>query len=391
MRGIMSTMRGNTGAHWNPSDPIMNFDEIVDRRGTSSVKWDKYEGRDILPLWVADMDFRAPPPVIEALKKRIEHGIFGYTHAPDELTGIVISMLEAKYGWHIGRDAVLWLPGLVTGLNLACRAAGGKNVITAAPIYPPFLSAPVHSGMTVSTAPLVLDKGKWVYDFHALEKAALPESRLFLLCNPHNPTGRIFDKNELSKIAGLCEKHDLILCSDEIHCEILLDREKRHVPIATLSPEIEHRTITLMAPSKTFNIPGLGCSFAVIPNPALRRRFLDAMAGIVPHVNALGLEAALAAYRDCGAWHDQLIEYLAKNRDLVEKMIPEMGLSMSHVEATYLAWIDAGNIDRSAFERAGVGLSDGAEFGSPGFVRLNFGCPRPMLEAALNRMESALR
>lgn len=369
------------------------FDEIVDRSGTSSIKWDKYEGRDILPLWVADMDFRAPNPVVEALHRRIEHGIFGYTRAPDELVGVVVSMLEEDYGWRVDPDAVIWLPGLVTGLNLACRASGGKNVITSTPIYPPFLSAPIHSGMTVSKAPMTLEDGRWHHDFAALEKAVLPDTRLFLLCNPHNPTGRIFEKNELSNIAQFCEKHDLLICSDEIHCGILLDRDKKHIPVATLSPEIENRTITLMAPSKTFNIPGLGCAFAVIPNPAVRQGVLNAMAGIVPHVNALGFEAALAAYRDCGNWHDRLIDYLAGNRDLVEKAIPEMGLSTTHAEATYLAWIDATGIDHPStfFENAGVGLSDGADFGAPGFVRLNFGCPRSVIGEALQRMRSALR
>lgn len=393
MPGIMSTTPNDTGTGCAPSDPLMNLDEIVNRRGTSSVKWDRYNGRDILPLWVADMDFRAPPPVIAALQQRIEHGIFGYTHAPDELTGVVASRLKAEYGWRIEADAIVWLPGLVTGLNLACRASGGRNVATATPIYPPFLSAPLHCGMTVSKADMIQDAGKWTLDFDAMGKSILPETRLFLLCNPHNPTGRIFEKGELAKIAQFCEERDLLICSDEIHCEILLDRDKKHVPIATLSPAIENRSITLMAPSKTFNIPGLACSFAVIPNPALRQRFLDVMAGIVPHVNVLGFEAALAAYRDCGQWHNELIAYLAKSRDLVEKSIPEMGLSMCHVEATYLAWIDARRIDHPAafFEQAGVGLSDGADFGAPGFVRLNFGCPKSILDTALSRMKSALR
>lgn len=371
------------------------FDEIIDRRGTSSIKWDKYGEKDILPLWVADMDFRAPPAIVEALGHRIEHGIFGYTHPPDELTRAVVSMLEAEYGWQVENAAVLWLPGLVAGLNLACRAIcdQGENVVTAVPIYPPFLSAPVHSGLSVSQAALVQQNGRWEYDFEALERAILPQSRLFLLCNPHNPVGRVLDEDELSKIAQLCEKHDLFICSDEIHCGLLLDGKKRHVPIASLSRKIEKRTITLMAPSKTFNIPGLSVSFAIIPDPSLRQRFSRAMAGIVPHVNALGYTAALAAYRDCSIWHAELIDYLAKNRDLVEQSIPQMGLAMAHVEATYLAWIDARHIENPAlfFEKAGVGLSDGADFGCHGFVRLNFGCPRSRLAAALQRMKSALR
>ena len=375
--------------------PDHGFDEIVDRRGTSSIKWDKYEGRNILPLWVADMDFMAPPAIVEALAHRIEHGIFGYTHPPEELTRTVVSMLEAEYGWQVESETILWLPGLVTGLNLACRAIcdQGESVVTAVPIYPPFLSAPVHSGLSVSKAALLQQNGRWEYDFEALERAILPQSRLFLLCNPHNPVGRVLDEDELSKIAQLCEKHDLFICSDEIHCGLLLDGEKRHVPIASLSKKIEKRTITLMAPSKTFNIPGLSVSFAIIPDPSLRQRFSGAMAGIAPHVNALGYTAALAAYRDCSKWHLDLIDYLARNRDLVEQSIPQMGLAMAHVEATYLAWIDARHIENPAlfFENSGVGLSDGADFGCHGFVRLNFGCPRSRLAEALQRMKSALR
>lgn len=370
----------------------MNFDEIVDRRGTSSIKWDKYGNRDVIPLWVADMDFRAPEAVVEALEQRIRHGIFGYTHPPEALLDTVVSMLESEFGWIVEKEAIVWLPGLVTGLNLACRTAGGKNIVTAVPIYPPFLSAPLHSGMTVSTSAMVMEEGRWVNDFDALEKAVSPESRMFLFCNPHNPTGRIFERSELLEIAQFCEQHDLLICSDEIHCGILLDR-KKHIPIATLSREIEKRTLTLMAPSKTFNIPGLGASFAIIPDASLRNRFLSAMEGIVPHVNVLGYEAALAAYRDSKGWHEALIDYLRKNRDLVEKSVPEMGLSMSHVEATYLAWIDARKIENPAafFEDAGVGLSDGKDFGFPGHVRLNFGCPGSRLEAALSRMKSAMK
>ncbi len=370
----------------------MNFDEIVDRRHTSSIKWDRYGDRDILPLWVADMDFRAPSPVMAALEKRVRHGIFGYTHAPAELATTVVSMLLSEYGWQVEKEAIVWLPGLVTGLNLACRTAGGGNAITSIPIYPPFLSAPIHSKMNVSKSPMILDEGRWIDDMDALEKSVTSGSSLLLFCNPHNPTGRVFERSELLQIAEYCERHDLLICSDEIHCGILLD-DKKHIPIASLSKEVEKRTITLMAPSKTYNIPGLSISFAVIPDPGLRKRFVAEMEGIVPHVNALGYEAALAAYRDSGKWRGALIDYLRGNRDLVEKSVKEMGLEMAHVEATYLAWIDAGKIENPAsfFENAGVGLSDGADFGFPGFVRLNFGCPRSRLTEALNRMESALK
>jgi cystathionine beta-lyase len=208
--------------------------------------------------------------------------------------------------------------------------------------------------------------------------------------------GRVFSRQELDKLVTLCNRHDIIICSDEIHCDLILDVEKKHIPTATISTEAAARTITLMAPSKTFNIPGLGCSFAVISNRQLRKKFLQAMAGIVPEVNILGFTAAEAAYHDGWDWLDDLLEYLRANCRMVEEEIGAMGdLFMHHVEATYLAWIDARRIDKNFpgrfFEAFGVGLSDGSEFGFPGFVRLNFGCQRPLLQEALQRMKNAIQ
>jgi cystathionine beta-lyase len=333
---------------------LFDFDNQVDRRNTGSLKWDKYAGRDVIPLWVADMDFVSPPAVMEA-------------------------------------------PGLVTGLNVACRAVGeeGDEVLTHVPIYPPFLSAPELSGRRTVRVPLVETGGHWIIDFDRLEQAVTHRSRLFLLCNPQNPTGRVFRRDELERIAAFCERHDLILCSDEIHCDLILDSASRHLPVAWLDPSVSARTITLMAPSKTFNLPGLGCSFAIIGDPALRQRFRRVMAGIVPYVNLFGYTAALAAYRDGGPWLAALLDYLRGNRDMVQEAVAAMpGLGMTPVEATYLAWIDARRLQLSDpavfFEEAGVGLADGREFGMPGFVRLNFGCARPLLRRGLERMAVAV-
>ncbi len=376
---------------------LYNFDEIVDRRGTGSMKWDKYGGRDVIPLWVADMDFCSPPAVIEALNNRVGHGIFGYTVPPDELSEVVGRLLEKEYGWKTEKDWIVWLPGLVTGLNVVCRAVGedGDDVMTAVPVYPPFLTAPGNSRRNLIKTYLSEANGKWKFDFEGMEKAVTPRTRLFLLCNPHNPVGRVYSRDELACLASFCTKHGIIIGSDEIHCGLLLDREKHHIPTATISPETSDRTVTLMAPSKTFNLPGLGCSFAVISNSDLRRRFTGAMKGIVPRVNALGYTAALVAYRDSHDWHRDLLGYLKANRDLALDSVNKMpGISAGEVEATYLAWIDVRKSDiedpARFFEDAGVGLSDGKEFGTPGFLRLNFGCQRSLLVKALERMAVAV-
>ncbi len=376
------------------------FDTPIDRRDSDSIKWGRYAGRDVLPLWVADMDFAAPPPVLEALHRRIDHGVFGYGGPWPSLTESVLAHLEGEYSWRIEPEWIVWLPGLVTGLNVACRAVDGE-VLTATPIYPPFLSAPHFSGRKLNRVELANSDGRWHFDEFALKKAAtlgpafdsmVVASRLFLLCHPHNPVGRCWSREELLDLAAFAEAHDLIVCSDEIHCGLILDADQRHIPFASLSPEIAQRTITLMAPSKTFNIPGLGCAFAVISDAKLRHRFERAMHGIVPHVNVLGLAACEAAYRDCADWHRELIAYLAANRDRVNATVDgKKQLKMNFVEATYLAWIDVrelGLADPAAhFEAHGLGLSDGADFGAPGWLRLNFGCPRSTLDEALRRLE----
>jgi cystathionine beta-lyase len=378
-------------------DACFDFSIPVERRDTASMKWDKYKGRDIIPLWVADMDFCSPPAVIDALRQRIAHGVFGYTVPPESLSTIVVEMLQADYGLEIEPRWLVWLPGLVTGLNVACRAVGQEDddVMTAVPIYPPFLSAPENSRRHLVKVPLQEKDNRWTFDFDRLESAITPNTRLFMLCNPHNPVGRIFSRDELTALAMICQKHDIIICSDEIHCGLLLDEDKTHLPTSMLDPEVAKRTITLMSPSKTFNLPGLGCAFAVISDEKLRRRFVQAKSGIVPLVNALGFAAAEAAYRDCADWHTGLLEYLRGNRDTVARAIADMPLlSMAPLEATYLAWIDVRSADLPNpvrfFEDAGVGLQDGIEFDGPGFVRLNFGCQRPLLEEALKRMSTAI-
>jgi cystathionine beta-lyase len=377
--------------------PVYDFDRPIDRSGTASEKWDRYKGRGILPMWVADMDFASPPEVLEALHQRVDHGVFGYTHAPDELIESIRDYWRYSYDWQIEPQWLVFLPGLVSGLNIACRAVGeaGDAVMTAVPVYPPFLTAPGISGRELIAVPLKPAEEHWSFDFEQMAQAVTPRTKLFILCNPHNPVGRVFSKSELLKLVDFCETHDLILCSDEIHCDLILEPGLAHIPTATLGAAAARRCITLMAPSKTYNIAGLGCSFAVISDERLRRRFKAAMQGIVPHVNALALTAATAAYQHGEAWRQALIAYLRRNRDRVIEAIGLMpALKVSHVEATYLAWIDAraAKIDqpRHFFEAAGVGMNDGADFGAPGFVRLNFGCPAALLEQALAHIAIAM-
>jgi cystathionine beta-lyase len=374
-----------------------DFDTPIDRRATASEKWDRYAGRDIIPLWVADMDFRSPPAVIQALHERVEHGVFGYTSPPSDLIATVVTMLQREYGWQVRGEWLVWLPGLVCGLNVACRAVGepGDGVVTFTPVYPPFLSAPKLADRELVCVPLCVAGERWEMDLEALERAITPRTRLLLHCSPHNPVGRVWSREEQQALLELAERHDLVVCSDEIHAGLVLDEDKRHVPFAALSAEAARHTVTLHAPSKTYNIPGLGCSFAVIPDEGLRRSFRHAMAGIVPHVNLLGYSATLAAYLDGESWRQALLEYLRANRDLAGRTIAGMpGLKTWPVESTYLAWIDTrglGVADPARFfEEAGVGLSDGKPFGAPGFVRLNFGCPRTLLKKALERMQSAV-
>ena len=376
-----------------------DFDQSIDRRGGDSLKWNRYGDRDVLPLWVADMDFAAPPAVLEALRRRIDHGVFGYGQPWPSLVEAVQEHLERNFAWTVDPRWLVWLPGLVSGLNVACRAVAG-GVFTATPVYPPFLSAPRLSGRALSTAPLAWEDDGWGWDFAATAAAlGSGDSRLLLLCHPHNPVGRAWRDEELERLAALAEAHDLVVCSDEIHCGLILDQSRRHRPFATLSAAAARRSITLMAPSKTFNVPGLGCAFAVIPEPGLRRDFRAAMDGIVPHVNTLGLVACEAALRDGEPWRRALLDYLRGNRDRLAAALAAMpGLAMAPVEATYLAWIDSRGAGIEApcrfFEQAGVGLSDGREFGLRddygGFVRLNFGCPRGTLDEALERMGRAL-
>lgn len=379
---------------------MADFDAFIDRRGTDSLKWERYGDRDVIPLWVADMDFAAPEPVVAALQERVAHGVLGYTLTPAGLNEAFISDVRAKFQWQLEKEWLVWIPGLVSGLEIAARAVGniGDPCMVFTPVYPPFLTAPVHASRRLVDLPLLHDRQSqhWSIDFASLE--ALPEGAggHLLLCNPHNPVGRVFSRSELERLADLCLRKNWQLTSDEIHNGLLLDEGCEHICIGALSKEMAARTITLMAPSKTYNIAGLGCSVAIIPDRALRKAFLKVLEGLVPHVNVLGYVAAEAAYRSGEAWRQDLLAYLRGNYQLVAEMLKCIpALQLTPLEATYLAWIDCRALPvpnpTSFFVEAGVGLSDGADFGLPGFVRLNFGCTRALLHRALERMVQACR
>lgn len=373
----------------------IDFDAVIDRKGTFSTKWEKYRDTDVLPLWVADMDFRSPEPVVNALVERAEHGVFGYTQTPGELIQVIVERLAARYDWHVEPEDIVFLPGVVPGFNMACRGLAGPDeaILTVTPVYYPFLDAPRYADRKLVTVDAKLEDDRWGYPLADLDEAASGDTRLMLLCNPHNPIGRSLDHRELEGVVDICRRQNLLICSDEIHCDLLFD-DRRHVPIATMEGARDI-TVTLMAASKTFNLAGLGGGFAVIQNPELRRAFFRAGRGIVPNVNVFAYTSMLAAYRDCNDWHRELIEYLQANRDYLYEEIASMpGITMNHVEATYLAWLDVRQLELedpvSFFEEAGVGLSGGGRFGGPGFVRLNFGCSRLILSEAVKRIRKAL-
>lgn len=380
----------------------MNFEQQFDRRRTESLKWN-YFPEDVLPLWVADMDFQSPPEVIEALHQRVEHGIFGYGLPPADLGEIFASRLQRYYGWKPDLTEISFVPGVVTGVNLALRAVcqPGDAVIVNTPAYPPFFSAPEGAHLKCVRNPLLQNAdGSYVLDFDRFEAQIRREKvKAFILCNPQNPTGRVFTREELLRLAEICLRNHVIIISDEIHCDIIFD-QRQHIPIASLSPEIASNTITFMAPSKTFNLAGLYASIAIISNLELAESLNRVKRGIISGPDLLALTAARAAYKDGDVWLQELLVYLQANRDWLAEVLPERlpGVRYCKPEGTYLAWLDwrdvglGMNPQQFLLKEAKVGLNDGLEYGQDGegFVRLNFGTQRALLNEAIERMSAAL-
>ncbi len=377
-----------------------DFDLVMDRRDTDSIKWGMcLDG--VIPMWVADMDFRSAEPIIRALRERIDHGIFGYGRPSKALIHILQERMKNLYQWDIAEQEFVFIPGIVVGLNIGFQAfaSPGDGVMTLTPVYFHFLRDPVQHGRSLQNLPLARMGDTYEIDFDRFESAITDKTKIFILCNPHNPVGRVYTKAELEKIAEICLRYGLIICSDEIHCDLVFPPH-RHIPIATLSPEVQNNTVTLMAPSKTYNISGLECGYAIIKNPGLRKKWKNVSYGIVPGVNILGQVAALAGLGEGQEWLEQVLLYIQTNRDYLSDYIRgEMPqIRMCRMEGTYLAWLDCadapirGNPSEFFLKNARVQLSNGADFGKAGegFVRLNFACARTTLMQALRRMKYSI-
>jgi cystathionine beta-lyase len=374
---------------------MFNFDEIVDRAQIPSEKWDKYKHQDVIPAWVADMDFKSPPCVIEALQARVNNGVFGYTGIDEATFEAILSFVKRHYDWEIKKEWLVFTHGVVSSMNLACLSVQTQSVMTTTPIYPHFIKAPKYAKHEVIAVAMKEENNRWTLDFETMEEKINPTCKLFMLCNPYNPAGTVFTQEELEHLSAFCLKHDLAVCSDEIHADLLLNPSAKHIPIASLSEAIAQRSITLMAPSKTFNIAGLQASFAIIPNDTMRRAFTQSMGSMVGGINLLGITALKAAYESGDQWLRELRLYLAENLKLVQAFVAKNPrLKLLDQDATFLAWIDASNLGVESpyefFLKFGVGLSDGQPFGDQNFVRLNFGTRKALLVEILERMQKAM-
>jgi len=379
----------------------MDFDQIINRRDTESIKWNRY-GEDVLPMWVADMDFRSPEAVIQALHERVEHGVFGYGGAPEGLQEAIADHLAGRHGWKVNVPEITFVSGVVTGFTHAIYSLTdpGDGVLIQTPAYPPFLAAPKSTGRKCVINALVQGQdGKYFIDFDDFTRKITSGVKLFILCNPQNPTGRVFTREELERMAEICLANGVLICSDEIHADLIFPKHQ-HIPIASLSEAVAAKTVTYFAPSKTFNVAGFSTSVYVAQDAGMRKKLAESMCLLLGHPNILGLHAARAAYRHGGPWLDALLIYLKDNRDVLTKFVAEElpGIDMQPPEGTYLGWLDCRGLGLAVsphtffLERAKVAVNEGADFGEvgEGFVRINFGCPRAVLLQGLTKMKAAL-
>ncbi|HOM66734.1 MAG: Cystathionine beta-lyase PatB [Chloroflexi bacterium ADurb.Bin120] len=378
----------------------MDFDSIIDRRCTESYKWHYYP-EDVLPMWLADMDFKAPEPVIQALTERVNHGVFGYGSRLEGLDDAILQHLVHFFDWTVNPEDLNFVCGVVTGFVHAIYSLTepGESVLIQTPIYPPILRAPHATGRVAVHNRLILkEDGKYEIDFDDFEEKVASGVKLFILCNPHNPVGRVFTREELTKMAEICLKYNVWICSDEIHNDLIFSGYQ-HIPIANLSPDAAQITVTYLAPSKTFNIAGLSTSVVIAENPVIKDRLSQTLSMLLGHPNILGLHAARAAYLHGRPWLREVMHYLQANRDYLVNYVNENlpGIRMWSPEGTFLGWLDCRQLEvesphRFFLDEAKVGFNDGISFGEDGqgFLRINFGCPRAMLDEGLVRMKTAL-
>ncbi|MFY9214540.1 MAG: MalY/PatB family protein [Tissierellaceae bacterium] len=384
-----------------------NFDEVIDRRNTDSIKWNQLEEtygvEGLLPMWIADMDFKSSKEIIQAIKDRADHGVFGYIYKSDSFYDAIINWVKRRHGWEIKKEWILFVPGVVSGLNIGVRELIGENekVLVQPPVYPPFFRVLENNNRVVNSNPLIHDGEKFVMDFDSLEEQ-VGDTKLMMLCNPQNPVGRVWTREELDRLGDICIKNDVIIISDEIHSDFTLKGVK-HTPMAAISKELEDRTITLMAPSKTFNIAGLVTSVAIIPNEEIRNVYKKAIEAMeIDNMNIFGALALEVAYNQGEEWLDQVLEYIEDNIDYaidyIRNNIP--GVKVDRPEGTYLLWLDCRGLNKSADEindafikKGKVVLNDGRPYGKEGdgFFRLNIGCPRSILEDGRRRIEKAIK
>lgn len=353
----------------------MDFNKITERKETNSYKWSKYS-EEVLPMWVADMDFEVAKPIQEAVQQTQNQAIYGYGAIPDMLYDVIINRLQSKHNWQIKKEWVVCLPGMVPALFAVNRLFEDKSVgvIINNPVYHHFHHA--ADQQIKLELPFLRINDEWEIDFEAFTLLA-KKAKIFMLCNPHNPNGKMFTEAELLKIGQICVDNEVIICSDEIHCDLILNAAKKHVSIGSLDQKIADNSITLLSPSKTFNIAGLGFTFAIIPNDALRKRFEKVIFGILPMVSNFSTAAAIAAYTSCEDWHIAMTEYLRNNHQILINEINSIdGLSMHALDATYLAWINyekLGNINfTEILEKHGLGVQDASIFGGKSYFRMNF-------------------
>ncbi|WNC15654.1 MalY/PatB family protein [Brevibacillus brevis] len=384
-----------------------NFDKVIDRFHTASVKWDEQEKlfgqKDLLPLWVADMDFQLPAPVLEAMRARVDHGIFGYTERPESYYEAVIGWMQRRHGWQIQKEWICYCPGVVPALSYLVQSftKPGEKVMIQPPVYPPFSGVVTANGREVVENPLKYEDGRLTMDFDDMRSKMDPDVKLFILCNPHNPGGRVWTREELTELGNICMENNVMVISDEIHGDLVL-KGHTHIPFASISEEFAQHSIVCTAPSKTFNMAGLQTSNIIIANEEWRNAFQHTLNILSLRLtNTFGVVATESAYRYGDEWLDQLLEYLQGNlaflTSFIESRIPK--IKVVQPEATYLVWLDCRELgmDEKSLQRflltqAKVAVNQGYTFGQGGeqFIRLNIACPRSILEEGLKRIEQAV-